>query len=276
MPLDDATQWKTQAEPWMVDRLRDYAPPDSLAECLADEGWARIYYLYAQANLASENVDFLWAVDEFKRSNDMAVAQRVYEQYVANNAPTQINLYSTNRDELDAMFSGENEPLGSLDMFDGAYNEVYDVVNTDSYSKFKLMASRVRQDLAAEGEPGAVDTQTPVEVGSPQQVELTRAMVDDSVVDGYNQQALKDLDEGYSTNFWQLGDLVVIAAEMETDAQPYVPWIKAQQGVVVGMITMTKKGRGLDPGSISVSRVGDRAAFEAAIARVSKKKVKYQ
>jgi hypothetical protein len=60
-------------------------------------------------------------------------------------------------------------------------------------------------------------------------------------------------------------------------AQPYLTWAKQQNEVDPdASITMTKKGGAFDPGKITASGVQDTANFEAAIRRISKKKVEFQ
>jgi hypothetical protein len=98
------------------------------------------------------------------------------------------------------------------------------------------------------------------------------------VVDNWNQLALKDLDEGQQTAFAQWEDLVIIQHPTDSDSQPYWAWAQTQDWCVAGaFMKMERKGRMLDPGRIKVigARPGSSDWLEAAVARVSKKKVVY-
>ena len=92
-----------------------------------------------------------------------------------------------------------------------------------------------------------------------------------------NEQLLSDLPVGDTTDFYQLGDLLILDAEIGP-AQPYVRWIQQQDGVVSGTITMTKKGGAFDRGAIQVDGVlsaADRTQFETALRKFSKKQITY-
>ena len=95
------------------------------------------------------------------------------------------------------------------------------------------------------------------------------------VVDGWNRDALKDLTVGASTPFLQVGDLVIIEAAIKGGEQThYVNWAETHEAVK-GKVTMARKGKLFNAGSILAEGVRDRASFEAAIHRVSDKEVQY-
>jgi hypothetical protein len=72
-----------------------------------------------------------------------------------------------------------------------------------------------------------------------------------------------------------LGDLVIVDLGDEEAGQPYVSWIKSQNGVASGQETTTAKGHAFSAGELTASGVGDRALFQGAIRRSSKKKISY-
>ena len=112
-------------------------------------------------------------------------------------------------------------------------------------------------------------------INKPIAVAMTRDRVDSLVVDNWNEQALKTLKEGTDTVFYEIGDLVIIDAKQPRD-QPYLDWARQQPQIRLGAkITMTKKGGAFDSGKITAVDVQNRASFEAAIKRVSNKKVEY-
>jgi hypothetical protein len=113
----------------MLDRLRDGTPPKFYPECRTDPDWHPIMYLYAQANLAPEKLDFLTAVEDYKAKGNPS-AREIYEEFVADGAARYVNLYDTSKGPLDRLFGGNDEPQGQS-IFDGAYNEVIGVVDYD-------------------------------------------------------------------------------------------------------------------------------------------------
>jgi hypothetical protein len=275
MALDNATQWKERGEDWMIVLLKSTAVPATVPECQRDQQWWEIFGLYAAANLADESVDFLNAVDEFKRLNSMDKAQEIYDQFVSTSAPRQVNLYSGNLTPLQDVFEVEDAPLGSLDMFDAAYAEIQQLLEQDTYKKYKIVAENVSTELRKEAEEGG-EHLAPRTIGLPQQVKLTREMIQDEIVDGINEVALKDLQKGISLNFWQIEDLVVLHAPyLNDESQPYLSWARANSDHA-GTITMKEKGGAFGAGSISVRGATDQATFKAAIARISKKKVVFE
>lgn len=275
MALDTAADWTTQAEGWMVERLRDQSPPATAAQAKQDLQWWQIFSLFASAKLADEAVDFLTAIDQFKTGGDMGKAEDIYREFVSESAPRRVNLYDANFSALEDIFQSE-VVLGSTDMFDGAYEEVLTTLDQDTYRQFQDVARKVQTELQAVGTDEGTNAETEIEIGDPTVVEMTRDRIDMAVVDNFNELALKSLAEGISENFDQLDDLVIIHAPMATDEQPYVKWIRSQPGRKTGMVTMKAKGGAFSPGSISVSGASDKEALKAAVARVSKKKVVFE
>jgi hypothetical protein len=113
-------------------------------------------------------------------------------------------------------------------------------------------------------------------ISKPTVVDMTADRVERSVVETFNEQALKTLGEGTTTPFYEIGDLVIIDAKLPPKAQPYLEWAQQQKEInPVAAITMLKKGGAFDPGKIKAVGVNNTASFEAAIKRVSKKKIEY-
>jgi hypothetical protein len=113
-------------------------------------------------------------------------------------------------------------------------------------------------------------------ISKPAVVEMTPDRVERSVVEKFNEQALKTLSEGTTTAFYEIGDLIIIDAKLPPKAQPYLEWAQHRDEIDPGAtITMIKKGGAFDQGKIKAAGVQNPAAFEAAIKRVSKKKVEY-
>jgi hypothetical protein len=144
-----------------------------------------------------------------------------------------------------------------------------------------VTASNVKVELRAEEEESDDEsttgpTEQQVTVSAPKAVDMTKDRVDRAIVDNWNEEALKSLAQGSSTAFYEIDDLVIIDAKKAPGAQPYLTWARQQNEVDPNAtITMTKKGGAFAPGKIIASGVQDTATFEAAIKRISKKKVEY-
>lgn len=277
MTLDTAAEWTDQAEEWMVKQVKTQAPPATAAECQSDAAWWQVFSFFARAKMADEALDFLAAVDEYKRSGSTDKAEAVYKEFVCSGAPRMINLYQANFDVLKETFESEIV-LVSIDVFDAAYEEILTTLDQDTYRLFSDNTRKVKAELEAQDE-AATDEEVgaDVEVSDPELVELTRDRIDMAVVDKFNELSIKSLDEGQSVNFYQLDDLVIIQGPIATDDQPYLKWLRAQPGrTFAAMITMKSKGGAFGPGSISVKGASDKEAFKAAVARVSKKKVVFE
>jgi hypothetical protein len=149
--MDKLPEWKKQANPAMLDLLRDGTPPEFYKERRTDRAWHPLMYLYAEANLGNENLDFLTAVEDYRAAGS-ASAPEIHEKFVKVGAPRYVNLYDTSREPLDELFEGDDEPQGQS-IFDVAYTEVIGVVDLDFYREFKATASNMQKELRAEGEP---------------------------------------------------------------------------------------------------------------------------
>jgi hypothetical protein len=277
MALDTAVEWRDLGDAEMVEALQSSAPPETIALCEKDPTWWATFDFYARNNYADEAVDFLAAVRAFKASPDTTKAEAIYRQFVAAGAERQVNLYAESYEPLKEAFES-GAGLSSVDMFDDAYEEVLSTLGMDKYLTFVNAARKVRAELAvdedAEEGDAPIEVSGPVGVTSSKDSNFSRDDIDMAVVDKFNELALKDLQEGFSVNFYQLDDLVIIQAPLPTDDQPYMKWIRSQPGRTQGStITMTAKGGAFSTGSVKVEGATDRNAVKAAIGRVSKKKV---
>jgi hypothetical protein len=284
MALDKAAEWKAQADRTVLDRLTNESPPDTYPNCRTDANWHPIFYKYAVSNLANENLDFLSAVAAYRANADAASARKLYDDYVKPGAPQWVNLYDATQGALDDLFGGGDQPNGA-DIFDDASTEVIGVVDQDLYPKFKTTASNVRKELQAEaggeeeeeeGDEEPVSRVSEVAVSRPTAIAITKADVNAKIVDDWNEEALKSLPEGRSAAFYEIDELVIIDAGKPAGVQPYLAWAEQHDAITPGAtITLTKKGGAFDPGKIKAVGVQDTASFEAAIKRISKKKVEY-
>jgi hypothetical protein len=271
MALGTADEWQKDVDvnDSMIVKLKNETPPELLTDCQRNAEWWEIFCLWGAKNQMDENIDFVNWIDDYRRTSDGNKADRIYQEFLAPGAPRPANVSDyIAKGVLDVY--AEDPPLRSLDMFDATYDEVMGVLD-GNYRRFRLDASATQRELQAAGASGG---------------EITRDTIDMTVVDKTNEEALKVMDEGYSTNFWQIDDLVIIAhQDMRQDEQPYLEWIRDQVEVAgrrAGMLTMTEKGAKTTgklfggPGTITVSGADDQDLFKKAIRRVSKKKIVFE
>jgi hypothetical protein len=115
-----------------------------------------------------------------------------------------------------------------------------------------------------------VDSVLAQSVSAPTPVATSAANLDLAVVDGINQKNLKDLPAGGYLYFWQKGGVILLG---EGHPASYYEWAGGYETGYRGTVTMSKKGGLLDSGKVFVAGSPDEDAFDAALARFSKKKV---
>ena len=91
---------------------------------------------------SSENLDFYESVDHFHHEWDIDhhnacknIAIKIFQLYCATNAPLAVNLPSKIRMRCEAQIK---EKQFSRSTFDDAANEIYMVMNRDSFARFKM------------------------------------------------------------------------------------------------------------------------------------------
>lgn len=274
MALDTVEAWKAKADEGMLTRLKEGPLPSSFKDCWRDLEWRAMIELFAKEEYSPENLDFLAAVDDFKTQGDATTAAKIYEMYVVPSGYKQVNLYEDNHKKLTDFFEGKEPSDVPREIFDPAYEEITQVVEQDTWRRFSLAAGAVGPALARE-EAGPEEAEAQIDVSAPRKVEMSPDKVDRSVVDNWNEEALKSLGQGESTHFYEIGDLIIIDAK-KPEVQPYIGWATNRDEVdLEAAIFMVKKGGAFDPGSISARGVQNRGNFAAAIKRVSKKKILY-
>ena len=102
---------------------------------------------------------------------------------------------------------------------------------------------------------------------------LSRDKIDMTVVDKVNERTIKDLSQAETKDVYQLGDLVMVDLGNQRAEHPYLSWLKEQDGVVKGQLTLTKKGTAFAAGTMTLSGGGDKQAIAVALARSSKNKI---
>ena len=265
--LEETKDWHDKAEPWMINLIKSTPRPASLEACQRDPDWWRLFAFICKENFCLNNVEFLDKVDEWRRAgSDVTKGEDIYLEFISHDGLKEVNLKSQNFNPLKEIF--EEGEAANVEMFDNAYDEIFMMVEMDTYKGYAGILDNLRDEFLLEDMPDA-----PKEIEAPVVQEMTRDRVDMAVVDNFNKVALTDLPLGASTSFYQVGDLVIVEAGMGED-QPYMKWIRRQAGVTQGAsITNTAKGGAFSSGTLTVSGAGDKDLFKKAILRVSKKKV---
>jgi hypothetical protein len=347
MPELTTKQWIENSTPEMLDQLRSTEadgriPPDAVA-CQQDPNWWKLFCAFAdKAEMSGENVDFLAAVDKFKKQPTVVSAQEICQKFVRRGAPNEVNLAAENRKGVTQWFdpdvfevayneiSGGEDPdrdgpfrlavenwrargrypiearticddhvretaVGRVNLtestrtdllhavkalpdtaafFDAPYREIFDLIKSDTYPRFKIAAGKIKPALEDAPQAGpAISRPGKLEAPQGRVGKASANKPDPATVKTWNEKALNVLKAGDQTDFFQVGELVVVA-NSAAGMPPGVVWLQ-QQEAATGTITMTKKGGAFDPGSIKAEGVSDQDAFKKAIAIFSKKRVEY-
>jgi hypothetical protein len=145
------------------------------------------------------------------------------------------------------------------------------------YGDFFKDVKAKQQEAVSKVDDAAPSVPQPVKttVSTPKVVPLTRARIDQVVVDKTNEVALKDLQpDSQPITFLMFDDLLLIG---DNHPEAYVEFAK-KNGGNKGRLAMKSKGGAFSTGEILVQRVSgvDEAKLKAAIKRFSQKKVTFQ
>ena len=151
MPFDKPEEWIAELGQFSDTLKGD--PPASIADAVRDDTWRQILAYYANENLVMENVSFLAALGPHAHQGSfpMDEGKKIYEQFVSDSAATQVNLPGAMRKALDAIYKDQDEPIAPPDHFDAAYDEIVNMCNNDTYTRFKLAAAATKEHLNSEG-----------------------------------------------------------------------------------------------------------------------------
>jgi hypothetical protein len=261
----------------MLEKLKSQEAPETVEACHQDQDeWWKLFCLWARKNQMDESVDFVNEVDQYKGGpRNGYEADGIYREFLSPDAPRPVNIDDDILRALQRIYS-DDPPLLSLEMFDPAYAQILGILGGNYQQRFVVEVRRIRKDLQAADAPEQdADVDGPHEIGAPAAREITRDHFDQATVDAFNQSALKELTERDDTRLYELDDLVVIQHPfLLPENQPLVKWISHHPGVhTTGRVATTAKGGAFSPGKVTVRSVQNQDVVEAAIGRVSKKKV---
>lgn len=102
-----------------------------------------IYFeMFMKKEHSEENCQFWREVEKFRKTNFLNEAnlvqkvQLLYDRFISNSAPQQVNLPAGCQSELVSRMT-ESPPRISLDIFNTAQSEIYHLMNRDNFSRFR-------------------------------------------------------------------------------------------------------------------------------------------
>jgi hypothetical protein len=217
---------------------------------------------------------FRLAVDNWRqRGRGGAEAKTIYDDHVRDGAVGRVHLSESTRTALlDAMAAAPPDAAG---FFDDAYKAIFAMVEVDTYIRFgpKAEASRAMLKTAIDGGQAAISQPGKAEAPQGRSGQPTANKPDQATLNDWNKKALNALQKGQETDFFQVGEVVIIA-NAAGGMPPGVVWAQ-QQSATTGRITMTQRAGAFDAGSMTVTGASDSEAFKKGVAGVSKRRLEY-
>ncbi|XP_054645698.1 regulator of G-protein signaling 4-like [Dunckerocampus dactyliophorus] len=140
-----AQDWNVLQEAWVpaaaaeVERWKE-----SFIHVVNSENGRAVFTSFLRSEFSQENMEFWVACEDFKNTSACKLekkAKLIYQQYVAVDAPNEVNLDAVTREE-----TRQNVESGSLSCFDVAQKRIYLLMEKDSYRRF--LKSKLIQDLS--------------------------------------------------------------------------------------------------------------------------------
>ncbi|KAF7202830.1 regulator of G-protein signaling 4 [Nothobranchius furzeri] len=120
---------------------------ESFSHVMSSDVGRVVFTSFLKSEFSQENVDFWTACEDYRKTppSKMATkAKQIYQQYVAADAPNEVNLDATTRDK-----TRQEVENGSPACFDEAQKMIYALMEKDSYRRF--LKSKLIQDLCQKG-----------------------------------------------------------------------------------------------------------------------------
>ena len=277
MPLTTMRDWKgdPNVTPTMFDYLTFEAVPDSLGNLRRDQTWTQLFYAYLLSAYTTENLEFLEAVEDFKRqypNGDPDEARTIFALFVKEGSDKEVNLPFALRSEVATKLAPDAPPAGA-DIFDASYTEIVRLTTADIVPRFIKIVNDVKKEANPSTDDSGDIYEDPEAMPPPPDITSGDA-------DKWNDAALKAMREGDCTDFWELGGtpyVIVIKAQLDKPAPDYLTWARKYSNAS-GNITMTAKGSMFakvndNRGKVTVVGASDISGVKAAIGRFSQKEV---
>jgi hypothetical protein len=147
MPFETLDEWVAYASNDILEVIKQGSPPSTWDECRGTE-WEPVLVFFCENTYCGEDLYFLWAVSEYRRSSDVVMAEEIIENIIYGSQP--LNLYSETSAPIDNWYQKEDHDL-KVDLFDDAEREVLDSFS-GMYSHFQSAVGNARQAMLDEEE----------------------------------------------------------------------------------------------------------------------------
>jgi hypothetical protein len=153
MELNTVADWQRAGGPEMGWRLMMDDPPATFAVCRHHTGWMKMFRLFLWSHGATQQVEFLEAVDELRQwEPHAAMTRNIYDRYVREEE--QITVSAPIRLALAHAFAAVLPP-DRANVFEAAYRESVVLVNEGWYRQFKEIAEDIRSAAVPADDGGA-------------------------------------------------------------------------------------------------------------------------
>jgi hypothetical protein len=252
--------------------------PDTVAKIFADTAWNHVFGVWAKDEAQSGGQSLPWVLYQFYTdANKDPLGLELDRKYFSDSA-TEPLLRTSQTDSLWVMWRRQGQGIGaSMQDFADRAAEILDW-DEEVWFGFKQDVDHVAKTAASDPEAVAeavrqaetakIQAATP---SAPQNAPLTRARIDQAVVDNVNQVELKDLAEQSLIGFSMSDDLLLIG---DKHPQAYLKFV-TDNGGHQGMLKMEARGSAFKTGEVWVEEADwfDEKKLLAAIQRFSKKKL---
>lgn len=116
---------------------------ESFSQVMSSETGRAVFTSFLKSEFSEENMDFWVACEDYKKTNPSKLATRakqIYQQYVEADAPKEVNLDASTREE-----TKQNVENACPACFDEAQRMIYTLMEKDSYRRF--LRSKLIQNL---------------------------------------------------------------------------------------------------------------------------------
>ena len=132
---------RTTAAPTQFDAMVQGAVRLNLGQLLKEETFSKKFANRLETEHSAENLAFWRAVQEYQGlpsgKERWTRANALYDEYIVDGAINQINVSSGVASELSNQLNGGSEDDAPADMFDRAAAEVYKLMESDTFSRFR-------------------------------------------------------------------------------------------------------------------------------------------
>jgi Regulator of G protein signaling domain len=161
MAWNSTADWRAGLEEaGLLEEFMAQDPPGDLNAALADGNWEAMLHRFAVSEYSPENLDFLRAVGVYQYETNLDRAQQIFAYFIGNGAAAQINLGAATKASLVRKFGAGGTYVAaagingqgiavrpSPSLFDGAKQDILNMVEADTWRRFRTRAIEVKREL---------------------------------------------------------------------------------------------------------------------------------